>query len=120
MLLTLSENSSIFEKGLAADLHSQHLHAQTLPLVMSLAVFLILFYLLIIFSLNYKSSCKSSVEGKYKTRKSVATEHQDLVCYDIKLVSCLRWQRTRFQSNASDVTCSRKCKQRLQVTMYFS
>ncbi len=31
-------------------------------------------------------SCKSSVEEKYKTPKSVATEQQDLVCYDIKLV----------------------------------
>ncbi len=30
--------------------------------------------------------CKSSVGEKYKTRKSVATEQQDLVCYDIKLV----------------------------------
>ncbi len=34
--------------------------------------------------------------------------------------SCLRWQRTRFVSNASDVTGSRTCKQRLQVILYFS
>ncbi len=27
-----------------------------------------------------------------------------MLCYDIKLVSCLCWQRTRFVSNASDVT----------------
>ncbi len=35
---------------------------------------------------------------------------QDTASYDIKLVSCLRWQRTRFMSNARDVTGNRKCK----------
>ncbi len=63
VLLILGTNG---EKGLAADLH---LHAQTLALqrVMSLAVFFILFYLLIIFSLNLSTFYNSS--QVVKTRK---------------------------------------------------
>ncbi len=51
-------------------LHSQHLHAQilALPRVMSLAVFLILFYLLIIFCLNLSTFYNSS--QVVKTRKN--------------------------------------------------
>ncbi len=56
-------------------LHSQHLHAQTLalPRVMSLAVFFILFYLLIIFCLNLSTFYNSSQVVKTRKKKKNVT-----------------------------------------------
>ncbi len=90
-------NVQIFSRRvwLQTDLHAQHLHAQTLPLVMSLAVF---FFFIIIFCLNlstfYNSSRWQDVVVVKRSCCSVATDLyfpptddlQDLVCYDIKLV----------------------------------
>ncbi len=86
---TNAANTFAVQQGLAADLH---LHAQTLalPRVMSLAVFFILLYLLIIFSLNLSTFYNSS--QVVKTRKNKIKCHlQSLLALSATCeVTCIR------------------------------
>ncbi len=90
----------IFEKGLAADMH---LHAQTpaLPRVMSLAVFFILCYLLIIFCLNLSTFYNSS--QVVKTRKNKLE-------YNVTCNRCLHivLPATSFAFDTNRVRCQRR------------